>query len=156
MNRLEAALDQLADIPAQRAWLWPLMMVIVGFGAVLAALLFYPGGDEWVYLAGVRFGGECGFQQATSQPCPSCGMTRSWVHLVRGDVLTAMRYNLAGVIMLCFLFGLGLLGLVRLATRDATRFRVSLRWLSAGVMAWMIGPYLGLWFLRMAGFNALP
>lgn len=29
-------------------------------------------------------------------PCPACGMTRSWVHLAHGDILTAFEYNLFG------------------------------------------------------------
>lgn len=32
----------------------------------------------------------------TGLPGPACGMTRSWVHLAHGDILTAFEYNLFG------------------------------------------------------------
>ena len=34
----------------------------------------------------------------TGLPCPGCGMTRAWVHVAHGDVLTAFQYNLFGPI----------------------------------------------------------
>lgn len=34
----------------------------------------------------------------TGLPCPGCGMTRAWVHVAHGDVLTAFEYNLFGPI----------------------------------------------------------
>ncbi|NYF97336.1 DUF2752 domain-containing protein [Janibacter cremeus] len=34
----------------------------------------------------------------TGLPCPGCGMTRAWVHVAHGDLLTAFEYNLFGPI----------------------------------------------------------
>ena len=38
----------------------------------------------------------CLLRIMTGLPGPGCGMTRSWVHLAHGDVLTAFEYNVFG------------------------------------------------------------
>ncbi len=38
----------------------------------------------------------CLLRIMTGLPCPGCGMTRAWVHLAHGDVLTAFEYNVFG------------------------------------------------------------
>jgi hypothetical protein len=38
----------------------------------------------------------CRFQEMTELPCPSCGMTTSFAHLVRGDVWNSLRANWVG------------------------------------------------------------
>jgi hypothetical protein len=38
----------------------------------------------------------CRFQEMTGLPCPSCGMTTSFAHLVRGDVWNSLRANWVG------------------------------------------------------------
>ena len=156
MQRLAAMVDQVADLPRRSPWAWPILMVLIGFGALAAALIMTPGNDEWSYLFGRRFGGECGFVQATGAVCPSCGMTRSWVWLARGDVLRAFGYNAAGALLLLGLVGMGALGAVRLVTRDPSRFKVPFSWVSSAVIVWMIGPYLMLWVARLLGWNPLP
>ncbi|MBM3457814.1 MAG: DUF2752 domain-containing protein [Armatimonadetes bacterium] len=35
----------------------------------------------------------CAFRAATSLPCPACGLTRAFSHLLRGDVWGAVFYN---------------------------------------------------------------
>ena len=125
-------------------------------GAVAAAIAFEPHEDGWTYFMDHRFGGPCGFRDATGLPCPSCGMTRSWVWLVRGHVVEAFFYNPAGALLLVGLGVMGVIGAVRTFTRDPNRIQVPIRVLSSVVIAWMLVPYLGGWFLRLAGFNPLP
>jgi Protein of unknown function (DUF2752) len=38
----------------------------------------------------------CRFKEMTGLPCPSCGMTTSFAHLVRGDVWNSVRANWVG------------------------------------------------------------
>ena len=42
---------------------------------------------------------ECTFRTLFSKPCPGCGMTTSFSHFVRGDLLTAGRVNPAGLLL---------------------------------------------------------
>lgn len=156
MSQIESTLDQLASLPRRNPWVWPISQVVLGFGALGGALLFYPGaGGEWVYVFGYQFGGPCGFEEATGLGCPSCGMTRSWVHLARLHLVQAFTYNAAGALLLLGLVGSGVQGLVRLITRDPKKWRVPFNWVSSVVIAWMVGPYLGMWILRLLGVNAL-
>jgi len=41
----------------------------------------------------------CTFRTLTGRPCPSCGMTTSWAHLVRGEAADALRANVAGSLL---------------------------------------------------------
>jgi len=154
--RLEAMLDRVAAFPRLNRKGWSVVMMVAGLGAVAAAMVFHPGEDGWTYVLDHRFGGPCGFREATGFDCPSCGMTRSWIWLVRGHVLEAFQYNAAGALLLIGLAVMGVIGTVRVVTGDPKRLEVNLSMLSGVVVAWMIVPYLGGWFLRMAGFNALP
>jgi hypothetical protein len=154
--RLESLLDRVASLPRTGRNTWSAMMAVVGLGAVAAAIVFEPHEDGWTYVFDHRFGGPCGFRDATGLPCPSCGMTRSWVWLVRGHVIEAFMYNPAGALLLMGLAVMGVIGAIRLVTRDPERVQIPLKYVSTAVMVWMIVPYLGGWFLRMAGFNPLP
>ncbi len=41
----------------------------------------------------------CSMRQWFGIRCPSCGMTTSWAHLVRGQVISACRANVGGVLL---------------------------------------------------------
>jgi hypothetical protein len=41
----------------------------------------------------------CTFRQLTGYRCPSCGMTTSWAHLMRGQVVLALRDNVGGALL---------------------------------------------------------
>jgi len=41
----------------------------------------------------------CTFREWTGYRCPSCGMTTSWAHLVRGQVGQAFRDNVGGTLL---------------------------------------------------------
>lgn len=42
----------------------------------------------------------CIFKQLTGLPCPGCGSTRAFVHLLHGDIKQAMWYNPLAIILL--------------------------------------------------------
>jgi hypothetical protein len=41
----------------------------------------------------------CGFIKLYGIPCPSCGMTTSWAHTVRGQLAGAWRANPGGMLL---------------------------------------------------------
>lgn len=41
----------------------------------------------------------CAFKGFTGRPCPGCGMTRSVVHLLHGDVVASLRFHPLGIVM---------------------------------------------------------
>ncbi|NIA07564.1 MAG: DUF2752 domain-containing protein [Actinobacteria bacterium] len=41
----------------------------------------------------------CSFRDRTGYPCPTCGMTTAWSKAVRGQLVTAFRANIAGVVL---------------------------------------------------------
>ena len=42
---------------------------------------------------------ECALRDRTGYPCPTCGMTTAWARAVRGDLVTALRANIAGAVL---------------------------------------------------------
>lgn len=41
----------------------------------------------------------CTFRVLFGTPCPSCGMTTSWSHVVRGQLIGAWRANVGGTLL---------------------------------------------------------
>lgn len=67
----------------------------------------------------------CTFKHLTGLPCLTCGMTRSWVSMVHGDVAQALAWNPVGA-ALCVLTLLWCLYLIgRLAGAPALRLDTS-------------------------------
>lgn len=154
------ALDRVETAVLGRArrvpwWLWPSLMFAAGASVWVVSLLFAPAKAETVTFLGDPWGGACAFREATGVPCPQCGMTRSWVHLARGHVGTALFYNPAGVWLWTGLVTTGVIGAARLLTRDGGRWRVSDRALLAAGLGFA-ALYLGGWVLRANGVNPLP
>ncbi|MFK7930991.1 MAG: DUF2752 domain-containing protein [Myxococcota bacterium] len=140
-------------------FLWPSALVLLAAGSIAAAIVFYPaldGDPTRVMVAGTVFGGECGMKTALGLPCPQCGMTRSWVYLVRGRVLDAFTFNAAGALLLLWIAAAGLIGAIRLVTGREKLLRPPWIALFSWAMFWIAVPYLGLWIARCAGFNILP
>jgi hypothetical protein len=41
----------------------------------------------------------CTFWELFGRPCPTCGMTTAWAHLVRGQWIAACRANVGGTLL---------------------------------------------------------
>lgn len=139
-------------------WLWPSMLVSLAAVSIGAAWTLYPmeGDPSWVMIGGMKFGGECGMKTALDIPCPQCGMTRSWVYLVRGRIVEAFSFNAAGALLLLWIAGGGIVGAIRLVTGRERALNLPWIVLFSWAMFWIIVPYMGLWIARILGFNMLP
>src|SRR5262249_52642491 len=91
-----------ADRPAPRLR-WPERLVIVVVGSVLVALLATaawltpdPRGLGTHQQLGLPM---CSLRWWYGIRCPSCGMTTSWAHLVRGQAIAAFRANSGGALL---------------------------------------------------------
>ncbi len=135
---------------------WNGLLLLAGLAPLLAALLFAPGEGEELLFLGEHWPGGCAFLEATGKPCTTCGMTRSWVHLSRGHVLTAFAYNPAGATLYLWMLLLGPLGLARLVSARARRVALHWRWLVGWVVFYTVVLYLGVWGLRMADILPPP
>lgn len=66
------------------------------FSSPLLVALFYNHGQQVPFLV-------CPFKYLTGIPCPGCGLTRSFIAIVRGDWSQAIAQNLFGpVVFACF------------------------------------------------------
>jgi hypothetical protein len=140
-------------------WMWPSSLVALAAICVAAAFSVYPpaDGDPTRLMAlGQVFGGECGMKAAFGVPCPQCGMTRSWVYLVRGDLVSAFNFNAAGALLLLWIAAGGVIGALRLVTGREGLLQPPWIVLFGWAMFWVIVPYMGLWIARLFGWNLLP
>jgi hypothetical protein len=152
-----AALERRLDAAGRwliSPWAWPVLGMVTGALAVVAASVCAPVGDD-VHLFGVDLFGPCATREATGLPCASCGMTRSWVWAARGEFRRAFAYHPAGALLFLVLAWGGLLGLVRLVLRRPTWMRLPWRVFAVMVGAWLV-VWLGGWGARLAGRLPLP
>jgi hypothetical protein len=64
--------------------------------SLAAARVLLSTDKDKVSLAGARFGRACFFRSRTGLPCPTCGMTRSIVLTLHGQLTQALHINPAG------------------------------------------------------------
>ncbi|WP_279105472.1 DUF2752 domain-containing protein [Gordonia paraffinivorans] len=83
---------------------------IVGAAALGAAGILTPSGIE-------SGPGMCPFAMITGLPCPGCGLTRSWVAFMHGDIAAAFGFNLFGPVLLVLTAVTALLAFATLARR---------------------------------------
>ena len=87
-----------AVTPLKLAWYQRIVMMLASFG--LLGLFGLAGSlqpDTRGYGTHEQFGwSPCWFVEHWDMRCPSCGMTTSWAHLVRGNVWESLRSNSGG------------------------------------------------------------
>ena len=138
-------------------WAWSSLLLILAVLSVGSTFFFIPITPDQVTFLGMEPGPGCGFMEVAGLPCPSCGMTRAWVHTTRGHPITGFLFNPAGSLLLWWIVVAGILGAVRLVTGNHRTLRVPPKLLAAWAIFWLFVPYSLLWILRMAmGLNILP
>lgn len=76
----------------------PVLALISFVGLVVARV--------WPVQSVVSGDPTCLLRLMTGLPCPGCGLTRSWVHVAHGDLLTAFEYNLFGPVSMAMAAGI--------------------------------------------------
>lgn len=96
----------------------------------------------------VPWRGECGFLAVLGAPCPGCGMTRSVVALLGGDVAASLRWHPLGLPLAAAAAAAGAMALHEGFTGRPTLRRAADRW---GVRAAVAGLVLlgGVWAVRV-------
>ena len=89
---------------------WPQRVILVALGGGLLSLLIVAAllePDPRGFGTHQRLGlPPCTFRLWTGLRCPSCGMTTSWSHLMRGHVIRALWANAGGLVLGCAALGL--------------------------------------------------
>lgn len=73
--------------------------------AVAGSFILQPATANGLYLSAELLGVQidlpqsCMFRHLTGVDCPGCGLTRSFVHVARGDICEAFRFNAMGPIL---------------------------------------------------------
>lgn len=139
-------------------WLYDSVLIALALLVIGASLALVPGEDlEFVYFRnGMRFGDTCLFLAQTGYPCPQCGMTRSFVYAVRGDLVASFLYSPGGLGLFLWSQFAGVLGLARLAKRDPRSLQLPWQVIAGWSILWTIGLYLAPYVLRLYGINPLP
>jgi len=105
-------LETVRDLRPVTAWLgWMLALACAG---LIATAAWFPFG---------RLPPLCAFLLLTDLPCLTCGMTRSWVALVHGDVLGALLWNPAGAALCVSTAAAGVYAAARQLGAPAVRLR---------------------------------
>jgi hypothetical protein len=100
-------------------------LALLLFAGALLAVGLVPV-DGWEALPDV-----CLFHRLTALPCPTCGLTRSWAALLRGQLGTSLRFHALG---LPSLVAIGMvLGVERLRPRG---WRIPRSLIILGAVAW--------------------
>ena len=84
-----------------------LLVLALCLGLIGAALVLGPAGSSdqaggGVTLAGHHLPEVCAFKRVTGLPCPGCGLTRSWVAAVHGDLAASLAFHRLGWLVLLY------------------------------------------------------
>jgi hypothetical protein len=76
------------------------------------------------FLKGFQIPKSCFILTVTGYPCPTCGMTRSFISIGHGEFAKALRYNFGGIFayVLC-LMEIGYLGL-KIASKGTSKWLI--------------------------------
>jgi hypothetical protein len=91
---------------AKGEWLSHLVVLIACFLILAAALIFKVNGAgaSHVRLFGITVPNICTFNRVTGLPCPGCGLFRSMISVMHGDVASSFSYHRLGLLTIAYIF----------------------------------------------------
>lgn len=73
-----------------------LLLTLIALAFVLSPV------GQGLTLAGQATPPMCSFNFSTGQPCPGCGLTRSWVALAHGDLTSSLSFHRLGWLVMLY------------------------------------------------------
>jgi hypothetical protein len=142
VNAIERRLDDLGLLLMSP---WTRVVAELAFGGVVvcASMALTPT-DEGVAFLGAPLPAVCGYRLRTGLPCPLCGATRAFVHLVRGHVVTAWHHNPAASVLFIGIVGTAVVAALRVVRRDPAFLRPHPALVALAGLAWLAFLY-GCW-----------
>jgi len=96
-----------ASSPSVKGELLSHLVVLIACFLILAgALIFEVNGADasYVRLFGITVPNICTFNRATGLPCPGCGLFRSMISVMHGDVASSFAYHRLGLLTIVYVF----------------------------------------------------
>lgn len=124
---------------------------LAGAVLVVGRLLPMPLGDHSI----LHVPDICPFRNMTGLPCPFCGMTRSVVCAMHGDIAGSLKYHPLGIafcIVMAVVFAATLLSVIAPKTAESlvSHLNSTILWRIA------LASFLIAWVVRLAGVDPLP
>jgi hypothetical protein len=117
-----------------------LLVLALCLGLIGAALVLDPADPARPAGGAITFAGHhlpevCAFKRVTGLPCPGCGLTRSWVAAVHGDLAASLAFHRLGWLVLLYVALQALRHAAWLAlARRRQGIERSGRWLDRGII----------------------
>ena len=118
-----------ADDESRLRYRFYALVVMLGCGAVLGVACYLTPDQAGVGTHEQLGMSECGFYERSGYPCPSCGMTTAFAHVVRGQLFRAFVVQPAGAIAALVIIAAGLASsYVVITGYDMRKFLRNLKW----------------------------
>ncbi|MEN9215040.1 MAG: DUF2752 domain-containing protein [Gloeomargarita sp. DG02_3_bins_56] len=117
---------------------------------LILGVLLSPVVGAFFYNQGLHIPGLiCPLYHFTGVPCPSCGLTRSFMAMARGDIGRAVQFHAFGPLLYGVFLLLGIHIILELCLNRAIMIPYW-RWLERHRLHWgILGLFLGYYFLRL-------
>lgn len=125
----------------------PLVTAVLMLAALAGMRATMHADTQHVWFLGQRAGSECAFRHHFGVPCPNCGMSRSLVMTIQGDVQQAALLNPAGPLLVG---GVIAMALMLLGFAAPSRNTTVARWVLPSVLVYAaiyIAVLIGHWLM---------